>query len=68
MIDIDNLKPFQHELEAWHNSVFVSHIHMSLSAGNKVVFLKTMARLHNSVGEVSNNVAHKDRSARDSRP
>ena len=30
---------------------------MSLSAGNKVVFLKSMARLHNSVGEVSNNIA-----------
>jgi len=28
---------------------------MSLSARNKVVFLKTMA-LHNSVGEVSNNI------------
>ena len=56
MIDIDNFKNhFKHELEARHNSVFVSHIHMSLSAGNKVVFLKAMARLHNSVGEVSNS-------------
>ena len=67
--DIDNFKNhFQHELEAGHNSVFVSHIHMSLSAGNKVVFLNAMARLHNSVGEVSNNIVHKDRSALDTRP
>jgi hypothetical protein len=41
---------------------------MSISAVNKVVFLKAMAGLNNSVGEVSNNVAHKDRSDLDSRP
>ena len=35
---------------------------MSLSAGNKVVFLNAMARLQNSVGEVSNNKVHKGRS------
>ena len=32
---------------------------MSLSAGNKVVFLNAMARLQNIVGEVSNNIVHK---------
>ena len=36
---------------------------MSLSAGNKVVFLNAMARLQNNVGEVSNNIVHKDISA-----
>ena len=49
--DIDNFRNhFCIELEAGHihNSVFVSHIHMSLSAGNKVVFLNAMARLQNS--------------------
>ena len=35
---------------------------MSISAGNKVGFLNAMARLQNSVGEVSNNIVHKDRS------
>jgi len=32
---------------------------MSLSIGNKVVFLNAMARLQNNVGEVSNNIVHK---------
>ena len=64
--DIDNFK--NHFNKAGDNSVFVSHIHMSLSAGNKVVFLNAMARLQNSVGEVSNDIVHIYRSALDSRP
>jgi hypothetical protein len=35
---------------------------MSILAVNKVFFLKAMAGLNNSMGEVGNNVAHKDRS------
>ena len=62
------LKTIQHELESSHNSVFASHVHMSLLAGNKVVFLNAMARLQNNVGEVNNNIVHKDRSALDDRP
>ena len=67
--DVDNFKNhFSIELEAGHNNVFVRYIHMSLSTGNKVVFLKAMARLQNNGGEVSNDIVHKDRSALDSRP
>jgi hypothetical protein len=33
-----------------------------------MVFLKVMAGLNNSVGEVSNNVAHKDSSDLDNKP
>ena len=67
--DIDNFKNhFSIELEAGHNNVFVSHIHMSLSTGNKVVFVNAIARLQNNVGEVSNNIVHKDRSDLDNRP
>ena len=40
---------------------------MSLSTGNKVVFLNAMPRLQNNVVEVSNNIVHKDRSYFDSR-
>ena len=46
----------------------MGHTYMSISAMNKAIFLKAMAGLNNSVDEVSNNVAHKDRSALDSRP
>lgn len=40
---------------------FVSHVHMSIVAVNKVVFLKVMAGLNRSVLEVSNNIEHEDR-------
>lgn len=39
----------------------MSHIHVSIVVVNKLVFLKAMVGLKNSVGEASNNVAHKDR-------
>jgi hypothetical protein len=41
---------------------------MSISVVNKLVFLKAMAGLNNSVGEVSINIAHMDRSDLDSKP
>ena len=64
--DIDNLK--NHFTKAGDNSVFVSHIHLSLSVGNTVVFLNAMERLQNNVGEARNNIVHKDRSYFDSKP
>ena len=41
---------------------------MPIFVVNKMVFLKAMAGLNNSVGEVRNNIAHEDGSALDNRP
>ena len=61
---------FQHEHEAGHNSVFVSHIHMSISTVNKVDFFKSISRLNNSVGEVTLKTFfdHNDRSGFEREP
>ena len=41
---------------------------MSLSAGNKAVFVNAMEILQNSVDEVSNNIVNKYRSTLDNKP
>ena len=41
---------------------------MAILSVNKVIFLKAMEGINNSVGALRNNIAHKDRSDLDSRP
>ena len=68
MIDIDYFENHLGINEVGLNGIFVSHIRIPILAVNTVVFLKAMVGLNNSVGKVSNNIAHKDKSALDHRP